>query len=99
MAISVLPAQSTAFIVVCKKAFKRLRDENDELPIDNLGALRQGFEAMLREDSGDIPRSNDLWAKAIGLLQRKEENETSAAAQGTLSMEDDYNMEATAFGL
>lgn len=88
-----LPPLSTAFVVIAKKAYKPLYDENDELPISNLGALRLGFEALIKEDGSDFERASALWKEARELLIAEEENETSASALGKVQVEDDFAME------
>jgi hypothetical protein len=94
-----LPDQNTTFITICKKAYKPLFDENDELLISNDGALRLGLEALLKEDASDNQRALELWAEAKQLLCREIENEIGAGAQGTIQMPDDFEMESVGCGL
>lgn len=96
---ALLPAESTAFVTVCKKAFKRTFDENDLLLIGNGPALRKGLEALLKEDASDRTRAEELWADAIAIIRAEADNETSPAAQGTMAVQDDFYMEGIPVGL
>jgi hypothetical protein len=93
MAGELLPAESTAFVIIVKKAFKPAYDENDELLISSWGALRNGLEALLKEDGSDPDRADKSWGKAFAALVAEENNMVGAAAQGSLQVEDTYDME------
>lgn len=93
------PTVSNAFIVLCKKSFKPAYDENDELIVGNIGALKDGLMALLKEDASDKSRANELWASAIQSVQSEAENSIGASAQGFVQMDDSYIMEAVPFGL
>lgn len=86
------PPENIAFLTVCKKAYVPLVDDNDESPIMNIGALRLGLMARLKEDASDDARAEMLWGKATRLLQVEEANEVGAGAEGVVQVEDTYAM-------
>lgn len=94
-----LPPVSTVFDTLCKKAFKPAYDENDELIVGNIGALKDGLMALLKEDASDKGRANELWASAIQSVTSEAENSIGASAQGVIQMDDGFLMEAVPFGL
>lgn len=96
---NLLTSESTAFIVIAKKSFRPLYDENDELIISNSAAIRKGLEALNKEDASDRARAEELWADAIDRVRKESDNENSPSAQGTMSVVDDYSMEDIAIGL
>lgn len=96
---NLLPDVSTLFVTVCKKAYKPLRAENDELLISNWGALRLALDALNKEDASDFTRADQLWAQAKKLLIAEEENEVGAGAQGPVPVEDSFAMECFPVGL
>lgn len=99
MAVPLLPPVSTAFIVIAKKAYVQLVNENDELPISNFGALQMGLQARRAEFALDLERAGVLWAEAKRLLSTEEDNLVGASAQGSVAMSDDFFMEAFPVGI
>lgn len=99
MALGIVPPVSTVFVTICKKAYKPVYDDNDILLISNDGALRQGLEALLKEDSSDKERADQYWADAIRILQSEEKNLIGASAEGTAQVDDSFNMHAVGVGL
>lgn len=93
------PDVSEIFVVVAKKAYKPLVNENDELLIGNWGALRLALDALLKEDASDTERANQLWAQAKQLLISEENNLVGAGAQGVVQMQDDFEIEAFPVGI
>lgn len=96
---NLLPDESVTFVTICKKAFKPLYDEQDEVLISNLRALRKGLDALKAEDASDDERAQTRWTEAEMILQREAENEDSAASEGVVQVEDDFAMKETAYGI
>lgn len=99
MAAIIPTPANTAFNTVCKLAFVPLAREEDESPIWNIGALRIGLEALAKEDASDHARARELWAEAKLLLVAEIENEVGASAQGSVQMDDSFEMECFPVGL
>jgi hypothetical protein len=93
MADPVLPPVSDVFVTVCKVAFKPLVNDNDLCPITNIAALQYGLQALLREDSSDYERANELWAMAQDRLVKEQSNLIGAGAEGNVQMDDSFDME------
>lgn len=98
MAVALLPAVSEIFVVIAKKAYKPLVNENDALVIGNWAALRLGLDALLKEDASDYVRAGVLWAQAKAALISEEENLVGAGAQGAIQMDDSFEMECFPIG-
>lgn len=90
---------SDAFITLCKKSFKPAFDENDELIVGNIGALKAGLMALLKEDASDTDRAGQYLAAAIQYVTSENENSIGASAQGVVQMDDSFLMEAFPVGL
>lgn len=93
------PDISNVFVTLCKKSFKAAFDENDELIVSNIGALKDGLMALLKEDASDPERANRYWGSAIQTVQSETENNIGASAQGVVQMDDSFQMESIPFGL
>jgi hypothetical protein len=89
--ISTLPTCGQ-YVAQCKKEFLLAYDDNDQLAIENLGALRMGLEALTKEDAGDFVRANQLWADGRVILAKESADDTGAGAQGKVQIEDDFDM-------
>lgn len=96
---NLLAPVSEVFVTVCKKSFKPLVNENDELLICNWGALRTALDALLKEDASDYERAGQLWAEAKRLLTTEQDNMVGGGAQGSVQMEDSFEMEGFPVGL
>lgn len=96
---TLLPAVSEIFVVVAKRAFVPLVNDNDQLLISNVGALKAGLQALLAEDASDEDRAEFYWAKAKRLLVTEEENLVGAGAEGAIQMDDSFEMERFPVGL
>lgn len=99
MAVILRAPLSTAFVTICKKSFIFVADENDELVIGNLGALKYGLEALTKEDTNDYDEAAKLWAEARRLLVVEESNNMGAGSEGNIELDDSFNMEAFPVGL
>lgn len=89
---TVFPPANTAFLTTCKRAYRPLVDPNDEALIVNIGALRLGLDALLKEDASDFTRAGQLWRDAKALLVTEEANEIGAGAEGVVQMDDTFGM-------
>lgn len=94
-----LPPVSNVFVTICKKSYVPLINENDELLVSNWGALEAGLRALNKEDSDDEVRAEQLWAKAKRLLITEQDNIVGASAQGSIQMDDSYEMQHFPVGL
>ena len=99
MAGTLLPSTSPHFITICKRAYQPLVNENDELLIQNWGALRLAMDALLKEDASDYERAQQVWFLAIQKLTSELENQVGASAQGSVQMDDSFEMEAFPIGV
>lgn len=80
------------FVCVCKKEAIAITDDNQELPISNLGAIRMGLEALNKEDANDFARSKQLWTQADQLLNNESQDDEGPAAAGVVHVADDFFM-------
>lgn len=96
---TLLSPVSTVFVVIAKRSYQPLVNDNDQLLIANWGALRLGLDALAKEDASDFVRADQLWAAAKKLLVTEEENLVGSGAQGTIQIEDDFNMQGFPIGL
>lgn len=69
-----------------------LEDDDDVLPVQNLGAIKLGIKALAKEDASDFVRANQLWAQGRTLLQEQKDNETGPEAYGKIQFEDDFEV-------
>lgn len=69
-----------------------LVDDDEEVIPGNIGALKKGFQALLKEDAQDDGSADLKWAAGVALLVKESETEHGAAAEGTVSVEDDFQM-------
>jgi hypothetical protein len=68
----------TTVHVLCKRAFQPIRNDDDIVYINNIGALKHGLLGRLMEDNADIERAEYHWNKCMLLLE--EEAATSRGA-------------------
>lgn len=80
------------YTVICKRAFQLLTDDDDILPVQNLGALKYGLRALDKEDAEDYARAEQLWALGEALLAKEKENQTGAEALGKVQLDDDFEI-------
>lgn len=80
------------FSAVCKKAFVPLTSDDDELPIDNLNALQSAIDALAKRDASDYTRQGELLAQAKGWLNEESADETGPEAEGSIQVDDEYDM-------
>jgi hypothetical protein len=99
MSAALLPPVSQAFIVQVKRSFVEAYDENDELLISNLGALKWGLRALAKEDAENWDVAAKLWKEAQRLLAVEQANDIGASAEGTIQTDDSFFMEAFPIGL
>lgn len=84
--------QQSFFTCICKLAFVMLENDDDVLPVQNLGAIKLGIKALAKEDASDYVRANQLWSQGRTLLQEQKDNETGPEAYGKISFEDDFSI-------
>lgn len=68
---------STVVHVLCKRAFKPLVEESDELYVANINALKHGLLGRIAEDNADLERAEYHWNKCVSLVE-----EEAASARG-----------------
>lgn len=66
--------------------------DNDPCLIVNIGALKNGLLALLKEDASDLVRAEQYWGKVRQLLETEEANDVGASAEGTVNVDDDFAM-------
>ena len=81
---------NTYFTCICKLAFLQLEDDSDVLPVQNIGALKLGLKALLKEDADDFVRANQLWEQGKTLIMEQKDNETGPQAYGKVPYDDDF---------
>lgn len=81
---------SNQFLAICKVEYTPLANDNDECIPSNLGALKDGFQALLAEDSLDRTRAKDLWASAREKLIEEQIDDVGSGAQGSVQVRDDF---------
>lgn len=99
MATTLLPPVSTKFICVVEMSFVPAADDNDELVISNIGALKMGLQALLREDAEDDDRAAQKWSAGIAELVQENEKNVGASATATIQFDDSFEMERIPVGL
>lgn len=82
----------TTYIALAKRGFVPLVNEDEIVIPGNLGALKKGLQALLKEDAEDDTRAEQKWAQAKALLAEESETETGAGATGSISVADDFFM-------
>jgi len=81
------------FSCVLKRMFVPLTSDNDELPIDNLNALQSAIDALAKRDASDYTRQKELIRDAKDLLNEQSGDETGPEAEGSIQIDDDYDLE------
>lgn len=92
-------ATTPSYIAVVELAYTPLVNEDEECIPGNLGALKKGLQALLKEDAEDDPRALAKWAECENLLSREMERDTGAGAQGKVMISDDFDMAGLGSGL
>lgn len=82
--------EQSFFTCICKRAFLMLEDDDDVLPVQNLGAIKLGIKALAKEDASDFVRANELWGQGRTLLAEQKDNETGPEAYGKVQFDDDF---------
>ncbi len=80
------------FLAICKVRFTPIADDNDEVIPGNIGALRRGFEALKLADAHDFMREKQEWADAREALIEEKQDVEGAAAQGKVTVNDDFQL-------
>ncbi len=92
-------ASENQYIAVAKLAYVPVSASDDEVVPGNIAAIEKGLEARKAERSQDLPRARELWAEAQALLAEESENDTGAAAEGAVQVDDSFMMTAVGTGL
>lgn len=85
------------FTCICKRAFVMLTDDDDVLPVQNIGALKIGLKALDKEDAEDWQRARQLWMEGKTLLAEETDNVTGSQALGKVQVDDDFSLSALGF--
>lgn len=72
--------------VLCKRAFRELKDDEDVCHLGNVPAIKCGLLAVIAEDANDLERSTLLWQQAFQALE-EEAASTRGAATPTLNFD------------
>jgi hypothetical protein len=81
-------SDNPTYIAVVKKEWLPILDDNQPLPISNLGALRFGFEALQSEDAKDMPRAKGLWNEGRMLLSDESFDDEGPGSIATVQLDD-----------
>lgn len=90
---------SWQYLAAIKQDYIPLTSEDQEVIPSNIGALKFGLMALLKEDSQDFERANQLWQMGQNLLALQEDDDTGAGAEGKVIIEDDLNLYTLGRGL
>lgn len=86
------------FLTICKRGYVPVSNDNDEVIPGNLGALRFGLDALLKEDAQDFTRAKTLWQDAKELLTNEVDDDTGAGAQGSVQVVDTFGLNEYSVG-
>ncbi len=78
------------FLGICKREWQPISNANDLVVPGNLGALRFGLQALLKEDAEDYERANQLWQQAFQLLANESEDDTGSGANVPVQVADSF---------
>ena len=90
--VTMKQGEQATFTCICKLAFRIFDDDDEVLPIQNMGALQLGLEAKQKEDANDFVRSRELWQQGKGLLIEESDNETGPQSEGNIIFDDEFLM-------
>lgn len=79
-------------LTICKREWTSVSNDNDEVVPGNLGALRFGMEALLKENAQDFTRAEEWWGKAYQLLANEVEDDQGAGATSPVQVADSFMM-------
>lgn len=86
------------FLAVCKRGYVPVANDNDEVIPANLGALRFGLEALLKEDAQDYSRAQQMWQTAQQLLTNEVSDDDGAGALQPVNVIDSFALYASGVG-
>lgn len=84
--------EQSFYTLICKRAFLVMTDDDEILPVQNIGAIKYGLKALDKEDAEDYARSEQLWAMGEALLAKQNSNLIGPEAQGKVQVEDDFDL-------
>lgn len=83
---------SAVYLAVVRRGYKPVVNDDDEVHPSNIGALKKGLQALLKEDADDEVRANQKWAEARALLAEESEADSGPGANGAVQVSDDFFM-------
>ncbi len=86
------------YLTICKREWVPISNANDPVIPGNIGALRFGLEALLKEDAQDFPRAEEWWGKAQQLLANEAEDDQGAGATSPVQVADSFGMAWGGYG-
>lgn len=87
-------AEPGQYLTVCKREWMTISNDNDPVVPGNIGALRFGLQALLKEDAEDYQRAEEMWQKAEQLLANESQDDTGAGADTPVRMADSWGLGA-----
>lgn len=90
---------SIQYIAIIKQDYVPLVSEDEEVTPSNVGALKFGLMALLKEDAQDMERAEQFWQKANDLLAKEQDDDIGAGAEGKVQIPDDLQMSTVGIGL
>jgi len=79
-------------LTVCKREWMVIGNDNDPVVPGNIGALKFGLQALLKEDAQDFVRADELWNMAFKLLANEAQDDTGAGTAMPASVVDSFGM-------
>lgn len=86
------------YVAIVRLGYVPVANSYDEVIPGNIGALRFGLSALLKEDAEDYARSEELWEMARDRLVRQSEGE-SEGTEDHVEVPDDFSMQLVGRGL
>lgn len=80
------------FLAICKREWVTVSNDNDTVIPGNLGALRFGLSALLREDAEDFTKAQQYWGAAMQLLANEVEDDTGDNTHVPVQVQDSFGM-------
>lgn len=86
------------FLAVCKRQWQPISNANDLVVPGTIGALKFGLQALLKEDSQDYARADEVWEKAFKMLADEVMDDDGAGATSPVQVADSFLMNCGTMG-
>lgn len=78
------------FLAICKREWVTVSSDYDTVIPGNLGALRFGLSALLREDAEDFTKAQQYWGAAMQLLANEVEDDVGDNTHVPVQVQDTF---------